>query len=500
MNASPSSLRADVKSLAAKSFVYGLGSVLLKSINLLVLPLYTRFLTPADYGVVAIASTLSAFLSIVFPLSLYSAIARFYFVAGSERDKRRMNGTIWLAILGFALVMSLVLDLVGGRLLQFVFPQLPFDPYGRIAIWTAFFGMFGLVPLNLLQVKERPGAYVWWTGTSLIFTVGSVVVSVVFLGQGAYGYLLATLIANAVLALPYVVLTLRDADFTIDRMCLKKALSFSLPLVPHGLASWGLTLSDRAILQLYVTLSALGLYSLGYQIGSIMIMISGAISNAWIPFFFKRVAQEGDAAKGALARIVTYYTLTVCVVAVGLCVFARDAVVLLTHESFHPAHSVVPVIAVGYLWSSLYVIPANFLFAKSQTAWLPVATVAAGMVNIGLNFVLVPHYGIMAAAWATFVAFLVMLVLVFFIARRVFPFPYEYRRLAAILAAAGLVIAVGLSIDLPLPGDLLLKTALFAAFPLLLLACGFFSDRERAAMIALVREAAARIRRLGAMR
>jgi O-antigen/teichoic acid export membrane protein len=276
---------------------------------------------------------------------------------------------------------------------------------------------------------------------------------------------------------------------------LKKALAFSLPLVPHGLASWGLTLSDRAILQLYVTLSALGLYSLGYQLGSIMIMISGAISNAWVPFFFRRIAGEGDAAKPALARLVTYYVLTVCAVAVGLCIFARDAVMLLTHESFHPAYSVVPVVAIGYLWNSLYVIPANFLFVKSRTAWLPVATVTAGMVNIGLNFALVPRFGIMAAAWASFAAFLALFVFTWVIARRFFPFPYEYGRLASILVATGVVIGAGLTINLSLPMDILFKTFLFLAYPALLFIGGFFSSRERLALIAFARKLGARFRR-----
>lgn len=494
-SASKSSLRADVKSLAGKSLIYGLGSVLLRSINLLVLPLYTRYLTPADYGIVALGSTLTALLSLILPLSLYSAVARFFFLIESEAERRRVIGTIWLAMLGVGLVISLVLDLVGARLFDAIFPQLPFDPYVRISIWTAFLVLFSFVPLNLFQVQERPGAYVWWTGAVLLLTVGLTILFVVFLEQGAYGYLLATLIANVVFALPYIVVTLRDADFCIDFGYLKKALAFSLPLVPHGLASWVLAVSDRAILQFYVTVSALGLYSLGYTFGMIQIMISVAITQAWIPFVFKRVAAEGSAAEPRLARLVTYYTLTICAVAVGLCLFARDAIYLLTAEPFHPAYQVVPVIVLGYLWNGLYIVPLNFLFLKSRTALIPLGTVTAGLVNVAMNLALAPHYGIMAAAWATFVAFLVMFILVFVFAHRVYPFPYEYRRIAGILGATGLVICIGLFIDLPLYASILIKTILLMTFPLMLLLGGFLFADERVALIALVRRVGARLGR-----
>jgi len=494
-SASTSSLRADIRRLAGKSLIYGLGSVLLRSINLLVLPLYTRYLTPADYGIVALGGTLTALLSIIFPLSLYSAVNRFFFLVESDADRRRVIGTIWLGMLGIGLVICLALDLAGARLFGTIFPQLPFDPFVRIAIWTAWLGIFGFVPLNVFQAQERPGAYVWWTGATLVLTVGLTILFVVFLEQGAYGYLLATLIANAALVIPYIIVTLRDADFCVKFAYLKKALVFSLPLVPHGLASWVLAVSDRAILQFYVTVSALGLYSLGYTFGMIQITISVAISNAWIPFVFKRVVEEGEAAEPRLARLATYYTLVLCAVSVGLCLFARDAIYLLTAEPFHVAYQVVPIIVIGYLWNGLYLLPQNFLFLKSKTAWIPLATVAAGLVNVALNFALVPHYGIMAAAWATFAAFLVMFVLMFLIAHRVYPFPYEYRRIAGILGAAGLVICAGLSIDLPLYTNILIKAILFMTFPLILALGGFLTADERIALIALAKRVVPRLGR-----
>jgi O-antigen/teichoic acid export membrane protein len=477
----------DVRRLAGKSVVYGLGTVLLRGVGLLLLPLYTRYLTPQDYGVVALAATLTAFLGIVYPLSLYSAVGRFYFLASSEGERRRTNGTIWIAILFLGFAMSAVLDRVGAPLFAWLYADLAFSPFIRMSIWTAFLSLFSVVPLSLLQAKERPGAYVVWSTASLVVTVGLIVVFVVALRQGAYGYIYGTLMANLVLAIPFAILTIRESDLAFDFGILRKALGFSLPLVPHGLASWALGLSDRAILMHFVPLAAIGLYSLGYQVGSVMIMASGAITNAWIPFLYKRVADDGEQANPGLARLVTYYTLVVSAIAVVLCLFARDTILLLTSAPFHGASAIVPIVVVGYLWNSLYIVPANFLFVANRTAYLPIATLGGAVLNIGLNIILVPRYGIMAAAWTTLVAFLFMMITVAVIANRVFPFPYEYRRIALILATSATVIVGGVTFKVPLPLDIAVQGAWLLAFPLLLVLSGFMSTRERELIKALVR-------------
>jgi O-antigen/teichoic acid export membrane protein len=490
---SPSSLRADVANLAGKSLVYGLGSVLVRAVGLLVLPLYTRHLTPADYGLVALGSTLTALLSLLLPLGLYNAVSRLFFLAESERDRRRLIGTIWLAMLGFGLVATLALDLAGGPLFGWLFPDLAFDPYVRIALWTAYLSTFSFVPLNLLQAQERPRAYTAWTAATLLLTVAITVLFVVVLGWGAYGYLLGTLVASAIVALPYLVMTLRHADFCIDGARLRSSLAFSLPLIPHGLAAWVLTLSDRTILQIYVSVADLGLYSLGYVFGMVQIMISGAIGNAWFPFVFKRFAEQGAAAEQRVARLATYYVLTICTVAVALCLFARDAIWVLTTDAFYPAHRVVPVIVLGYLWNGLYILPQNLLFVRSKTFLISVVTVVAGAVNVAMNFWLVPAFGIMAAAWATFAAFFTMFVLLHAITRRVYPFPYEYKRIAGILAATATVVVLGLSLPVAPPADIVVELFVFLLFPLLLACGGFLHRDERVALSRAARQLGARL-------
>lgn len=488
---SESSLRGDLRGLAGKSLIYGIGSVALRGISLLVLPLYTRVLTPSEYGTVALGTTLTALLSIIFPLGLQNAIAPFFFTQSSDEERRRLCGTIWLTMVLAALVLTILLDQFGERMFAGVFPKLPFSPYVRISIWTAFFSVFALFPLNLAQVRERAGTYVLLTGTNILATVLFVVVFVVILHRGAFGYLFGALLANALLSIPFIVLALRDIRVRLDGRKLWVLLAFSSPLILHGIASWALSLSDRAILQRYVSLADLGLYSIGYQVGSIMIMIAMAIANAWNPFLFRRVAEVGDGAKPGLAKLVTYYTMTVGLVAAVLCLFGREIIVGLTSERFHAAYPIVPIVVIAYFWNSLYVIPAAFLYLVKRTAYLPIATVIAGIVNVALNIWLIPIYGIVAAAWATFFAFLVLFLIIALVAARLYPFPYEYRRLAFILGYGVVLILAGdLANSIPLP-SLLWKLTVLSSVPVLLAATPFLTQPERAA----AKAAASSIRR-----
>lgn len=476
-----STVRGDVKGLAGKSVIYGFGSVLLKGVSFLLLPLYTRYLTPADYGIIGVATTLTVILNILFPLGLNGALARFYFSASTDVDRRANSGTIWLGIILLAGILATALDLFGAQLFASLFREVPFDPYIRLSIWTAFFSVFGLVPLNLLQLRERPGLYVMLNAAGTLLTIGLIVWLVVGQRLGAFGYLLGVFIGAAVLAVPYLVLTLRTVLARLRWPILRQALMYSLPLVPHGLASWVLDLSDRAILEHYVSLSELGLYSLGYQLGTLMSIVASAVNSAWVPFIFKTDEQHGEAAKDRVARLTTYYALFLTSVALVLSLFATDIFAVMTTPAFQSADRIMPWVVWGGLCGGLYYIPINFLFVKSKTWYVPLVTVTAGAVNIALNFMLVPQFGIIAAAWATLIGYGVMLGLAWLLAQRVYPMSYEYGRLAKMILIALGILAIGgwLPVDSRL-ASVAIKSGLVLVYLGLLFAVRFFTPSELA--------------------
>jgi O-antigen/teichoic acid export membrane protein len=478
-----------VRGLAGRSLVYGSGRVLLGATSFLLLPLYTRYLTPGDYGVMAVAGIVISVLGIVYPLGLHAALARFYYRAGSDEERRRTNGTIWLAMVLTAAGMTLLLDRSGSLLFPHLFREVPFEPYLRLAVWTAFFGVFALVPLGLFQIEEHPLRYVLVTVATTLLGVTMVIALVVFGRQGAYGYLLGGLLAAALMAVPHLVVTLHAVQVGLLWPRLRAALAFSLPLVPHGLAGWVLELSDRAILERFVPLREVGLYALGYQFGSIVTLLATAVNQAWVPFLYRTVERDGDAAKPNLSRLATYYALGLSWAALGLGLLVKDVITLLTTPDFHPAHRVAVVVIGGQLLNGLYLVPVNFLFLRDRTRLIPVVTTVSGVVNVGLNLWLIPRHGILGAAWATVGAYAVMLLLVWATSLRVYSFPYEYRRLGYILAAAAALFAAGNAVVCPsaLAGAAY-RGGLLLGFPLLLALLGFFDVAERRHALALARQ------------
>ena len=468
--------------------VYGLGSVLLRGLSFFLLPLYTQYLTPADYGVLAIATSVTALLSVVYPLGLHGAVTRLYFEATEPGERRHRVGVIWATMVVVALAMTLVLHLAGGWLFDRLFIDVPFYPYGTLAVWTAFANMLGVVPLMLLQIEERPRRYVAFSGATTLVTAAAIIWFVVVNGLGATGYLLGALVGSAIMAGPYVALTLGRVHVTARWDVVQAALRYGLPLVPHGLASWTIELSDRAILQRFVSLAQLGLYSLAYQFGTIMNILASAINNAWIPFVFRRINEQGDAAKPRLARLSTYFAFALVWIGLGLSLLVEDAIAILTAPPFHAAAEFAPWIIFGCLFQSLYFVPGNLILARGRTSRIALATVLSGALNVALVLLLAPRFGVIAAAWATFASYFLLLVLAWAFGQESFPIPYEYGRLLRLAIAAGALFAVGSAlVSESAPLRTLERLGLWVVFPAALAVLGFYERHELQAMRGAIR-------------
>jgi O-antigen/teichoic acid export membrane protein len=464
-----------------------MGSVLVRGLAFVLLPVYTRYLSPAEYGIVALTVTCTVLLSMLYPLGLRGAVSRTYYESGSAQERKERVGTLWIAMILFATVSALVLDRIGPSLAAAILPEVPFHPYLRLAVWTAFLGVLGLTPLVLLQAQERAHAYVLLTLWTALTTT-SVTLWLVVRGGGAEGYLQGALIGAALAAIPYLALTIGQIRLVFRMNILMPALAFSLPLVPHALAGWALEMSDRAILTRLLPLHDVGVYSLGYQLGAAMGLVTMAFNAAWVPFLFGTLKSEGEQAHAKLTRLVTYYAVALCFIGLGWSLLVEHAITLIAGPQFQEAHRITPWVVGGYVFGGLYLIPTNLLFWRQRTRVIPLATLAAGVVNVGINLWLVPRYGAIAAAWSTLAAYAVLLILTWRSAERLHPFPYEYRRLGLIAGLALALFLAGQLLPFPSPAlEVAGRVLLWLAFPFGLLALGQLDRAELAALTRLLR-------------
>lgn len=462
--------------------------MLARGLAFLLLPLYTRYLSPAQYGIVALTVTCTVVLGMLYPLGLRGAVSRTYYESGTVEERKERVGTLWIAMLVFAAVLALALDRIGQSLAAAALPEVPFHPYLRLAVWTAFLGVLGIVPLVLLQAQGRAVAYVLLTLWTALTTTAATVWLVVR-GGGAQGYLQGALIGAGLAAIPYLSLTIQQIRPVIRMNILMPALAFSLPLVPHTLAGWALEMSDRAILARLLPLHDVGVYSLGYQLGAAMGLVTTAFNAAWVPFLFSTLKDEGEKAHPKLARVVTYYAIALCFIGLGWSLLTEHTVTLIAGPEFRDAYRITPWVVGGYVFAGFYLIPTNLLFWRRRTQVIPLVTLAAGAVNVGLNLWLVPRYGAIAAAWSTLVAYAVLLILTWRSAQRLHPFPYEYRRLGLMAVVALALFLTGQLLQFPSPAlEVAGRVLLWLAFPVGLIALGALDRAELAVLSRFIRD------------
>jgi O-antigen/teichoic acid export membrane protein len=309
---------------------------------------------------------------------------------------------------------------------------------------------------------------------------------VAVLRQGALGNLRAQLLAAALMAVPALWITFRSGRPSWSWPLISMSLAFSLPLLPHLLGNWVLNVSDRIVLENYVSRAELGLYTLGYQFGMVLSIVGIALNNAWAPFFYQRADDHGS--RRLVTLSISYQVLLMSWLALAMALLSREVIQIMANPAFWSAYLVVPWVVLGYFARYLYFFPVSGLFFAKRTKVIPVATVLAGALNIALNLWFVPHYGIMAAAVDTAIGFLFLLGLVFVLGQRRYPIGYEYGRLARAFTIAGLLFAAGWWLSpAPLWPRLAFKAVMVAAFPLLLWITGTFTPVERRRVIQLMR-------------
>jgi O-antigen/teichoic acid export membrane protein len=297
-------------------------------------------------------------------------------------------------------------------------------------------------------------------------------VALVTAGWGVAGILWSDLLATAVFSLALLPILAKSAAPAFSSALLAQALRFGVPKVPHGLLLQVQNLADRKILDLFVTRGEVGLYQMGYNFGQGVKFATSAFEPAWGPFVYAQLGQPE--AKRTLARVATHVFMFFAGAALAVAVLGGDLLALLTprNPAFRAAAPVIPVVALAYLLHGVFLLTSIGIGIEKKARYYPMITAAAAAANVAANFMLIPRFGMMGAAWATVLSYAVMAALGFTISRRLFPIPFEGGRwLAAAAIAASLYGLSGLS-PAPFAARIALELALVAAYPLILAATG----------------------------
>ncbi len=477
-----SGARSELRGLVGATFAYVLPLLLGRGLSVLILPLYTAAMSPEDYGVVGMAATVTPLVATVLGFGLQSTIMRLHFKFEKSEERRSFYGTVVVFQLVGPLLISLALELAGrGGGLDGMFVSLPFHPHLELVLWQSYLLCFPNIGLAMLVVRERARAATLLSIVNSVIQVGLTVGFVIVLRRGAVGQLEANVIAGASQAAISLGVASRFIAFRFSWPMLRRALAFGVPLVPHLLGNWALLASDRWILERFVSATELGLYSLGYTVGSLAGMINGAVAKAIFPVVNRKLT-EGGVEAAAVPRLGTMSLVAIAVPGLGLALVAEEALQLLTPPSYHGAAAVVPWVVVGFAFVNVYKLASQGTFFALKTVWVPILTVIAALVNVGLNLFFIPRFGYLAAAVTTAVSYALLALLHGTMAQRVLKVGWPYLRWGGLLVIVVVLYLLGLAAtSLGVWLALVLKLAIVTIlFPCVLVITGFISRADLA--------------------
>ena len=471
-----------LRRLATTGAAYTAASVLSKLIALFLLPIYTAYLTPADYGAaeVMLASLIAA--SIVVRFGVIEAILRFFYLAGERPEAVVRTGfasLFWTATAA-ALIALPFAEPISEALLEEEDAGL-----ARLAILGLWHLTLWEYALTLLRLDERARAYFTLTIAQVLVTIPVTVVLVVGTDLGASAILLGSFGTGVFFLLGRLWAERRRLGLRVDFALFRRMVRFGLPTMPAELTLYSLSFLDRIIIVRLAGLAEAGLYALAVKFANGMQVLVRGFHLAWPPLAYS--IQDDDEARRAYSLIVTWFIAVCAFAVIGLWLLAPWLVRLLADERFYEANEVVGPLAAGTALYALYLVLVVILGRTGRTEYSFPATAAAVAVNISLNLLLVPEYGIVGAGVALVASYLVVVALMYFIVRRLFFVPFEWRRLALILGlASGLVAAGETLVSEEGAGSLVLTLGLCAAYPAGLWVFRFLTTEEREQVGALL--------------
>jgi O-antigen/teichoic acid export membrane protein len=406
--------------LISNAGVYIIGNMLQKALSFFLIPVYTRFLTPDDYGITGVATAVGSVLMIILGFGISSSVARHYFdyTDNPENQKSYITSTFIALIVG-AGIITLLLNSFGDTIWGWMMGgNVPFSPYIRIVLWSGYAELLTQIPLTLYRTQQKARAFMIGQIGNFLLTLFFTILFVVVMRMGAKGVLLGSMVASAITAMILAVLLLRkwfSIHFNFSYVWI--ALVFGLPLVPHSLSAWIMVSVDRLLLESRVSLSELGLYNLGYQIGQVMMVLVTSINFAWSPYYYNLVKTDANATRRISQVSALYIAIMGAICLIGI-LFSPELLYIIAPRQYQMAARYVPLILFSYLFNGYYFFASMPLFYFKKTYLIPIATTVSAVLNILLNIWWIPMWGALGSAWATMVVYIMMAAVAYILGRR----------------------------------------------------------------------------------
>ncbi len=459
--------------------IYGLSVVSMNALSFLLIPLYTRRIDPAEYGILELLNRTQGILGLVVMGGLGLAAMAFYQLEAAKPERRdKVFSTAMLGLFVNGVVVVGIMYPFADQISTIFFRS---PAYGwAIRLFLPVIPLEVMFQLGLISLQSRfqSGSYLFLSLGRFILGVGFNLVLVYWLRAGLKGILVATLVHTGVPAIAVMLFILHRARWGTDFGLWKEMFRYGLPFIPGGLFMAVLSGGDRYVLTLFHGETAVGIYAISYKLGYLVtFLLLTPFLKLWGPVMVELALKEEG--RQTIARIATLLSAAYIYVGLLVSLLSPELVRWVAVPSYYAASPAVPVITFAYLFWAISVVGDSVFYAAKKTSVKPVILGACCIFCIAWYLVLIPRFGGMGAAWATVLSFAFFAILTLRVSQRYLPVPYQYGSL-------GLLIAFGvgsylLGHEVVVRGwlnDYGITVVAALLFPLMLTKAGFFHAGE----------------------
>ena len=473
-------------SLLSDAAVYGISSLLSQLIGFLLLPVYTRFLTPDDFGVIGMLSIVTLSFSPLANLGMTNAIFRRFSLEKDENARSQVLSTGLCSVAISSLLLLSVSFVFAEGIARLTVGNADATPLVRLSLLSAAATTIGVVPLSILRAGRRVKTTAAVNVVRLLISVCCTIWLVVVLEKGVWGVVVGTLVGEVTMAVVQIAMTLRTFRVGANLATWKRMATYGLPFVPHHVQAVALGLFGQYMVREMLGLAETGLYLVAARFALPVSFVVNAVQNSWVAYKFQIHAEDRDA-KSFFASTLTYYIAGLSYLWVGVSLWGPELVRLMTAPAFHQAAGLVWALTLIPVAQGIYYMSGTGGELSDNTRHYPLVSLAGLVTVVAGAFALIRDMGALGAALATALGWVVMGIVIYFFSQRRYAIAYDWPTIGCFTLAAVLCVVLdNLAQNLVLEARLASAVGLSMAYPLIGFAVLLRSRDERSRMLVLL--------------
>lgn len=470
---------ADFQKLFRLSAIYGLGTLSTKLAGFVLIPLYTRSFSVAQFGILGLLEVSAAIVISFFGFSLYSGFFRWYWDKSAEGKKESLFFTVTLFQIGVVILAYFALQPFLKDFSQLIFDSPDYNYLLRLMLISSLLQIILLMPNTLMRLQEKPWLFTLANLLQLVFSLSVTIYFIVFRHAGIEGIYYGQIAGSIAFASVLVRYSIRNMVFKFEIALLRDILVYCLPLFFSGFALVILNVTDRYSIKVLGNMADVGLYAYGFKLANTLnVFLITSVNFAIQPMIYRMMNDPGN--KKFYARLLTYYTYGTMIFALAMMVFGMEITKLFARRvEYFDAWYIFPFIIYSVVFGMMKDVATTGLSISKKTKVIAATVIVTAGLNLVLNIVLIRLWGNQGAALSKMLSMLVFFALTLYYAQKVYPIPYEMKRIVIMLiVASGLYGISVLFNSWNIVPRLAAKFILISSYPFVLYLFGFYQAAE----------------------